>query len=228
MIRAAKTGNKAFKRLREAILAGEFPPGMLLKEMRLAREWKISRTPIREAMRHAAELGLVVLRPNQAPLVRQLNRRDIDQIYDLREVLETYALRLSWDRIGARDLRRLRVVHHRTLTSPSSRRVNAFLKFEEVLHNLWIKNCGNAWLKRAVEQLLIFRPNVFRIFSEHPEIAEVTFHEHEQILQHMEKRNLAGATRSLQHHVRNARRYFMKVIPQTGPSTSAGHGLRGR
>jgi hypothetical protein len=44
----------------------------------------------------------------------------------------------------------------------------------------------------------------------------------------MEKRNLAGATRSLQSHVRNARRYFMKVIPQTGSSTFAGRGRQGR
>ena len=51
---------------------------------------------MREAVRRAAEGGLLVLRPNQAPVVRPLNIEDVWALYDLREVLEVHALDLAW------------------------------------------------------------------------------------------------------------------------------------
>ncbi len=86
--RSGQTADQIFRRLIEAILSGEFPNGSVIREARLARDWKTGRTPLREAMRRAAESGFIVLRPNQAPIVRPLTADDIRDLYELREVLE--------------------------------------------------------------------------------------------------------------------------------------------
>ena len=79
--RKADTAKQVFQRLVEAILTGELESGIALREASLAREWNVSRTPLREAVRRAAEGGLLVLRPNQPPLIRSLDARSPTGIF---------------------------------------------------------------------------------------------------------------------------------------------------
>ncbi len=80
--------------LRDAILAGHFAPGERLFEAALAREFGISRGPIREALALLEGDGLVVNEPRKGKFVRALDARTIDELYSLRRVLEPYAAEL--------------------------------------------------------------------------------------------------------------------------------------
>ena len=80
--------------LRSSILAGNFAPGERLFEAALAREFGISRGPIREALALLEGDGLVENQPRRGKFVRGLNSRIIDEIYSLRSVLEPYAAEL--------------------------------------------------------------------------------------------------------------------------------------
>lgn len=80
--------------LRSSILAGNFAPGERLFEAALAREFGISRGPIREALALLEGDGLVENQPRRGKFVRGLNARIIDEIYSLRSVLEPYAAEL--------------------------------------------------------------------------------------------------------------------------------------
>jgi len=79
--------------LREAILRGELKPGETLTELTLARQLKVSRAPIREAMRILAEEGLIETVPYKGTTVRRLTARDVEETYSLREQLEAFAIR---------------------------------------------------------------------------------------------------------------------------------------
>jgi DNA-binding GntR family transcriptional regulator len=105
--RPGQTADRVFHRLIEAILSGEFPSGSVAREACIARNWNISRTPLREAMRRAAESGFIVLRPNQPPLVRPLTAENARDLYALRELLELHALRLAWPRFTEEAIRPL-------------------------------------------------------------------------------------------------------------------------
>ena len=78
--------------LREAILAGELRPGHSLTEMDLSRQLGVSRAPIREALRILNSEGLVETIPYRGTSVRRLRKADIEEIYSLRILLETFAL----------------------------------------------------------------------------------------------------------------------------------------
>ncbi len=105
--RRAQTAERVFQRLVEAIVTGAIPSGSPMRESSLAKQWGVSRTPMREAVRRAAEGGLLILRRNRTPLVRAFTPHDIDCLYQMREVLEILALQEAWKHIPSR-------IHHRT------------------------------------------------------------------------------------------------------------------
>jgi len=80
--------------LRQAILSGRYPPGSRLNESQLAREFNISRIPIREALMQLQESGLVTNHARRGMFVTRLTDEDVQRINSIRVVLEAEALRL--------------------------------------------------------------------------------------------------------------------------------------
>lgn len=81
--------------LREAILAGVLSPGARLRQEELAERFGTSRIPVREALRALEYEGLVTSEPNRGFTVTELDADDVEEVYDLRIVLESHAVRVS-------------------------------------------------------------------------------------------------------------------------------------
>jgi DNA-binding GntR family transcriptional regulator len=94
--------------LRDAIVSGEFKPGQSLVEMDIAAQLGISRAPLREALQILSHEGLVEVTPYRGTVVRTLTRTDIEELYSLRCVLETFALRRVIARNNPQDVALLR------------------------------------------------------------------------------------------------------------------------
>jgi DNA-binding GntR family transcriptional regulator len=82
-------------RLREDILSGRYKPGDRLNESAIAREFQISRIPVREALFELREIGLVMSRERRGMFVTQLSEDEIEQINAVRILLEAEAFRLA-------------------------------------------------------------------------------------------------------------------------------------
>jgi DNA-binding GntR family transcriptional regulator len=80
---------------REAILDGVLEPGACLREAEVARELKVSRTPVRDAFRTLAAEGLVNINANQGAVVSPMTSDDLLELYVMREALEALAARLA-------------------------------------------------------------------------------------------------------------------------------------
>jgi DNA-binding GntR family transcriptional regulator len=74
--------------LRKRLLSGEFSGGTLLRQEQLAQEYGVSRMPVREALRQLDSEGLVIMQANRGATVSELSMAEIDEIFDLRAVLE--------------------------------------------------------------------------------------------------------------------------------------------
>ena len=207
--RTAQSAEIAFQTLRKAILTGEFKEGDVVREVRLVREWGIGRTPLREAIRRAAEFGYLVLRPNHAPVVRQLSAEDIIQIYALRAVLECFALESAWDKLKESDIKNLRrLAEAARKAKDPDRRLHAQFAFDNALHLLWTGRSGNSWLVTILERLFIFRPNYqskdVNMLTERPDVTENAFEDHLGILDALERKDLTAARRLLRQHIQHA------------------------
>jgi DNA-binding GntR family transcriptional regulator len=86
------------RRLRAEILGGILPPGERIVEEQLTARYRISRAPLREALRQLAQQGLVEHLPRRGVRVAALSAEDADELFGLRNVLERYAVELAYAR----------------------------------------------------------------------------------------------------------------------------------
>jgi DNA-binding GntR family transcriptional regulator len=92
-------GDMVYQVLREAILSGAFLPGEHLRQEALATAIGVSRLPVRAALLKLDAEGLVEFSPHRGAVVQTLSHKEIAEIYELRDLLETYALRKSMERM---------------------------------------------------------------------------------------------------------------------------------
>jgi DNA-binding GntR family transcriptional regulator len=90
--------------LEEAIVAGEIPPGSTLRQEHLSEQFEVSRTPVREALRRLAALGLVTFEPNRGVRVRMLSRDEIREAFMVRAELEGLATEIATPKMTEEDL----------------------------------------------------------------------------------------------------------------------------
>ena len=92
------------ERIRQRITAGEFPIGMQLRQAALANEFKVSRTPVREALRKLQAGGLITVTPHRGAVVRVPAPWEVRDAYEVRAELEGLAAERAATRIGSSDI----------------------------------------------------------------------------------------------------------------------------
>ncbi len=209
-----------FHKLVEAILAGDLPAGGVLKESELAARWHVSRTPIREAVRRAAEAGFVTLRPNRTPIVKALSEDDVRGLYDLREVLEAHALELAWDAISECDIARLASLAERAHDAAGSTAwVRACLDFDLALHGTWATRCGNAWLMADIARLHQFLRIFQHWIGNDPTALAAAYDEHVAIVDALRGSDRAIAVTLVRDHIRASCALVLRALAR---NSSAG------
>jgi DNA-binding GntR family transcriptional regulator len=93
--------------IEEAIVSGELSPGTVLRQEQLSERFSVSRTPVREALRRLAALGLVSFVPNRGVRVRTLSREELREAFLVRAELESLATELATPRMTEDDLTEL-------------------------------------------------------------------------------------------------------------------------
>ncbi|MCX4097996.1 GntR family transcriptional regulator [Nocardia sp. alder85J] len=94
-------------RIRDRICDGTYPPGTRLVERDLAADFEVSRLPVREALRMLDTEGFVEMLATRGVIVRRLSRTDVEELFDVREALETMAFRRAAERATKGDIRKL-------------------------------------------------------------------------------------------------------------------------
>jgi DNA-binding GntR family transcriptional regulator len=120
--RADTTQEYVLEALRAAILDGVFAPGSRLRQEDLAVAFGTSRIPVREALRVLEYEGLAASEPHRGFTVTALDADEIDEIYDLRIVLEGHAVRLAIPLLTQRDLDELQTLYDAMEAEPDSDR----------------------------------------------------------------------------------------------------------
>jgi DNA-binding GntR family transcriptional regulator len=90
--------------IEEAIVSGELAPGTVLRQEQLSEQFKVSRTPVREALRRLAALGLVSFVPNRGVRVRTISRDELHEAFMVRAELESLATEVAASRMTSEQL----------------------------------------------------------------------------------------------------------------------------
>jgi DNA-binding GntR family transcriptional regulator len=93
--------------IEEAIVSGELEPGTVLRQEQLSEQFNVSRTPVREALRRLAALGLVSFVPNRGVRVRTISREELHEAFMIRAELESLATEVAAAKVTPEDLAEL-------------------------------------------------------------------------------------------------------------------------
>ncbi len=103
-----KAAKRAYNTLRTGIIEGVYPPGSRVTEQEIAASAKVSRTPVREALRLLEAEGLLRFVPHQGAFVTRWSEQDAEDIFELRAMLEGHAARLAAGKATVEDVQQLR------------------------------------------------------------------------------------------------------------------------
>jgi DNA-binding GntR family transcriptional regulator len=138
--------------LHAAILSGSLKPGERLRAEALAQRFGTSRTPIREALLVLEAEGLVEVEPNRGAVVRAFDAGDLRELYDLRAVIEPLAAARAAERIGDRDVARLRELCElaETHDGDSATAIESLISLNEEFHGVVLAAAGSVRLTNAM------------------------------------------------------------------------------
>jgi DNA-binding GntR family transcriptional regulator len=141
------------ERLRESIVSGVYKPGARLNESKLARQFGVSRIPVREALMQLQTQGLVMNHPRRGMFVNTLSEEDTQKINSVRIVLEAEAIKLCRAKL-TRDMsaRITGLVERMEAWSPDSELDGPALDLE--FHRTVWNYAGNAWLVKCLDSLV--------------------------------------------------------------------------
>jgi DNA-binding GntR family transcriptional regulator len=143
----------AYDEIKRRILHATFQPGTMLSENQIAGDLQISRTPIREALRDLAAGGLVRVLPQRGIVVTEPSLQDVIEVYQLREQLECFAVRLTAARIGPDDALGFRADHRLALEHLRAGRLAKTYEVSVLLHSRIIAMARNSRLTQFMQQL---------------------------------------------------------------------------
>ncbi|HUO33354.1 MAG TPA: GntR family transcriptional regulator [Candidatus Acidoferrum sp.] len=143
-----------FNELRDAILSGKWKPGERLNESKLARQYNVSRIPVREALLQLQEQGLVMNHPRRGMFVSTLSEEEVQKISALRIVLESEALKLCrWRLNDTVNAQLSRMVELMEGWQGGSQIEAAQLDIE--FHRALWANSGNEYIGRTLDSLVL-------------------------------------------------------------------------
>jgi DNA-binding GntR family transcriptional regulator len=194
-----------YSALRQALLDREFDPGEPLTELALTRRFKVSRTPVREALAKLERDHLVRVVPKKGAFVRTISHDEIRDLYEVREALESLVVRLAAPRLARGELEDFET-RFRELKARGPRLTAAEVgRLGEEFHRHLLKRAENGVLLGVLEQIREQIRSVWTMSLLAPRRVQALVREHLAILDALKRRDAARAERLMIVHVRRVR-----------------------
>ena len=209
---------QVYEHLRENILSNAYPPDTPLPEEALASRLKVSRVPVREALRRLAADGLVVLTPRQGAVVSSLSPQQFLDAYRVREALEALAIRLAVPRLTPVDLDTLERLQDEMTAHSAAGDADAFFAANAKFHALLVDRSANGYLRAIYHPLM---DQMRRYTTPSLDLRggmERSLEEHRAILDAVRAGDAVGAARLLGEHIHVPQRALEQSAVNYQPS----------
>jgi len=195
--------------LRASILSSGLPAGSRLDLDEIASQIGVSRMPVREAVKRLEAEGLVTIFPHRGIEVARLDPAEIEEIFDLRIVLETHAVARAVGRLSSKDLDDIEAVLER-MDKPGLARP-AWMDLNQRFHHAIYAACGSPRLLELIDKLRVNVERYVRAYlelrgSEHPQ------RQHHQLFDACRARDVAAAQTILSEHLTDTARLLLEAL----------------
>lgn len=187
--------------LREDIVLGRRLPGSRLVERDIAAELRVSRLPVREAIKALVSEGIVVATPRTWAVVRTFSRQDLQDFAQVREAMETLAFELATKRAGESGLRLLGSIVDDEAAAAAAGDVDASRVASARFHLTAVQLADNAMLSELAASLVT---RLRWLFGQHDDLSEMAG-AHREILAAMREGDVDGIQRLIPAHLAEGR-----------------------
>ncbi|MEO9181511.1 MAG: GntR family transcriptional regulator [Acidimicrobiales bacterium] len=191
--------------IREAIYDGRIPQGTRLREEKLAAEFGLSRTPIREALLILQTEGFLVAAPNRGAMVKTYSTDEIIDLYDTRAALEGFAASVAVKYMTSESIIALDESCERFAKSVKSNNVLALTHENSTFHKTILEATHNTSLRDVVGSVARL-PLIYRAYYWYSDQGKlIALHYHEQITRALDSRDSTRVEALMREHIYEAR-----------------------
>jgi DNA-binding GntR family transcriptional regulator len=187
--------------LRGRIFAHELAPGTWIDEQTLAKEFGISRTPLREAIKVLAAEGLITMKLRRGAYVTEVNRGDLEQIFTILSLLEGQAAKEAATKAQEKDLNELDDMHLRLEKAAADRNLEQFFEVNVRSHERVIAIANNPWLTDVIADLRKVLKLQRKDALSRTGRLQSSLSEHREILKALLKRDPIAAEQAMRTHL---------------------------
>jgi DNA-binding GntR family transcriptional regulator len=209
---------QAALRLRQMLVENRVAPGAKLNERALSEELKVSRTPLREAIKMLAAEGLVELLPNRGAIALALSEADVLNTFEVMAGLEAQSGELAAQRITDAELAEVKAMHFEMLAAYTRRDLPNYYRLNAAIHNAVNLAAKNPVLTTTYQQVNA-RLQALRFSSNKDEEKwQSAMQEHEQMISALAARDAAAMRRVLLAHLGNKRDVVVQQLRDSASS----------
>lgn len=198
---AAPLSTDLFNRIKEDILSGKLKKDQKLVEQSICDEYKVSRTPVREALLQLEMEGLVEMVPNRGAFVLGLTARDMDDMFILRKIYEVQAVRWAIQRITDEEMAQLEetfdFMEFYTLKNDVEKMLNINVNFHQTIY----KASHNRMLAHLLSSYQAYIRHGRRELEEKEEYLQAVLSEHRNIFKAFVDKDEEAGVRAMEIHM---------------------------
>jgi len=192
--------------IRDRILKGEYRIGEKIKENQIATEFKVSRTPIREAFKQLESEGLIDYVPNRGCFAKGFTRQDIEDIYAVRKALEIMAVEWAVSRISDKQIEALQEQSELMEFYTAKKDSDKVLELNSSYHDIIYDAAGSRFMAQILRSYKEYIAQTRRIILYEQSYLEEILQEHKNILEAIIARNAEDAKNAMAEHLEMSQR----------------------
>ena len=204
--------DRVYQNIKFQIIIGVLKPGTRLPEEELSKAMNISRAPIREAFNRLEKEGFVTVIPRKGAAVSKVTAQAIEDLFEIRETLESLAVKKSKGKISIEELEEVGNGFKKFINKPTNtENCIQYLSLDKKFHDLLSQNCGN---KKLIDLLANLQEQIH--WLRNISLKRITFAgsvgEHLAIIEALQKKDEKLILKALLQHLERAKRSSLEAI----------------
>jgi DNA-binding GntR family transcriptional regulator len=219
-VRRKNLGTQVFEKVKGMILRGEIPPGIRIIENDLADSMGISRTPVREAVHRLAAEGFLDPLPKGGYAVRGLTVSGVEETFDIRSTLESFAAFLAAKRFADEELLPLEEKIDECESCLDENDLAKLTRINTDFHELLYAMSRSPRLIKMIHDL---RDDIFllrKVILNSADMARLSNKDHREMIRAMKKRDSGKVEKLVKKHILRGKEYVLKQIGKGDPSVT--------
>lgn len=200
--------------LQAMILGGELVPGEKVPERALCEQFAVSRTPLREALKVVASVGLVRLEPNRGAWVAEVTADEIEEVFPVLGALEALAGEMACRQVTDEEIDAIRGLHRRMGDCFRDRDLDRYFRLNQEIHHAIVQAARNPTLASTWQALSLRVQRARYLANMSDDRWSAAMAEHDKILQLLEARDAARLGKLLARHLMAKRDAVLKWLSE--------------